>query len=337
MLERMFSRRNAPRRDTGTLLPRLLEHIEQSRPIDCPLVLISQISRSGGTWLSQLLDHHPQLWAHPLELRFGQSRKSDWPDLCSVSDPQDAWALLRYAKAEETFGSGAYAKGNDDTHPILFNPDLQHALFFELAAISSPSSDREWFDVYFTSFFNAWLDYQRRYGPKRYVAGFTSMLALEPESMARFRQVYPDGWLINIVREPLGWYASVKKRAAEDGKPKRSAKKQLYAGFEQVEAAYLDNIRSIHANRTLFGNRYVLVDYGDLVADTETTARALAACLGLDWHSSLTRQTFNGMPIQPNTSFQGEGLGNRGSILTAEDVDRISDGPMMAAYRTTCS
>ena len=142
---------------------------------------------------------------------------------------------------------------------------------------------------------------------------------------------------IHIVREPLGWYASVKKRAAEDGKPKRSAKKRLYAGFEQVEAAYLDNIRSIHANRTLFGNRYVLVDYGDLVADTETTARALAACLGLDWHPSLTRQTFNGMPIQPNTSFQGEGLGNRGSILTAEDVDRISDGPMMAAYRTTCS
>ena len=52
-----------------------------------------------------------------------------------------------------------------------------------------------------------------------------AMLALEPESMARFRQVYPDGWLINIVREPLGWYASVKKRAAEDEKPKRSAKK----------------------------------------------------------------------------------------------------------------
>jgi hypothetical protein len=163
------------------------------------------------------------------------------------------------------------------------------------------------------------------------------MLALEPESMARFRQVYPDGWLINIVREPLGWYASVKKRAAEDEKPKRSAKKRLYAGFEQVEAAYLDNIRSIYANRTLFGDRYVLVDYGDLVADTETTARALAACLGLDWHPSLTRQTFNGMPIQPNTSFQGEGAGNRSSILTAEDVDRISDGPMMAAYRTTCS
>ena len=299
-------------------------------PIRCPLVLISQISRSGGTWLSQLLDHHPQVWAHPLEFRFGQSRKSDWPDLPSISDAEDAWELLRYAKAEETFGSGTYAKGNDDTHPMLFEADTQHALFFRLAEISKPTTDREWFDLYFTSFFSVWLDYQRRYGPKRYVAGFASMLALEPQSMARFRQVYPDGWLISILREPFGWYASVKKRAEKDEKTKRSAKKRLYGGFDQVEAAYLDNIKSIHANRTLFGDRYIELDYETLVADTETTVRALAACLGLDWHPTLTRQTFNGMSIRPNTSFTG----GRKSVLSEEDVARIGDGPMMAAYRT---
>ena len=52
-------------------------------------------------------------------------------------------------------------------------------------------------------------------GQKKYVAGFASMLALEPQSMARFRQVYPDGWLISILREPFGWYASVKHRARD--------------------------------------------------------------------------------------------------------------------------
>ena len=334
MLQGIFRKRNAVPRDTAALLPQLLEHIEQSGQINCPLVLISQISRSGGTWLSQLLDHHPQLWAHPLELRFGHSRKSDWPQLSSVSEPQDAWDFLRYVKAEEAFGSGSYSKGNDDTHPMLFSADLQQALFFELAAISKPATDREWFDIYFTSFFNAWLDYQRRYGSKRYLAAFTSMLALEPESMARFRQVYPDGWLINISREPLGWYASVKKRAAEDEKSKRSAKKRLYSGFEDVEAAYLDNVKAFHANRALFGDRYIVLDYENLVADTEATVRDLAERIGLDWHPSLTRQTFNGMAIEPNTSFHGEGVENRKSILTEEDVARISNGPMMAAYRT---
>ena len=132
---------------------------------------------------------------------------------------------------------------------MLFEADTQRALFFRLAEIWKPTTDREWFDLYFTSFFSVWLDHQRRYGQKKYVAGFTSMLALEPRSMTRFRQVYPDGWLISILREPFGWYASVKHRAETDEKTKRSAKKRLYGGFDEVEAAYLDNIKSFHANR----------------------------------------------------------------------------------------
>ena len=238
MLHGMFQKRVSEAREAGDLLPRLLEHIEESGPIRCPLVLISQISRSGGTWLSQLFDHHPQVWAHPLELRFGQSRKSDWPERPSNGDAEHAWEALRYAKAEEAFGSGTYAKGNDDTHPMLFEADTQRALFFRLAEIWKPTTDREWFDLYFTSFFSVWLDHQRRYGQKKYVAGFASMLALEPRSMMRFRQVYPDGWLISILREPFGWYASVKHRAETDEKTKRSAKKRLYGGFDEVEAAY---------------------------------------------------------------------------------------------------
>ena len=330
MLQGKFQKRFSEAREAGGLLPRLLEHIEDSGPIRCPLVLISQISRSGGTWLSQLFDHHPQVWAHPLELRFGQLRKSDWPELPSNGDAEHAWEALRYAKAEEAFGSGTYAKGNDDTHPMLFEADTQRALFLRLAEIWKPTTDREWFDLYFTSFFSVWLDYQRRYGPKKYVAGFASMLALEPQSMVRFRHVYPDGWLISILREPFGWYASVKHRAETDEKTKRSAKKRLYGGFDEVEAAYRDNIKSFHANRQLFGDRYIELDYEALAADTEETVRALAERIGLDWHPTLTRQTFNGRSIRPNTSFTG----GRKSVLSEEDVARIGDGPMMAAYRT---
>ena len=63
--------------------------------------------------------------------------------------------------------------------------------------------------------------------------------------------------------------------------------------------------------------------------------KAVAARIGLDWHPSLARQTFNGMAIQPNTAFAGEGDGGRMSVLTAEDIARITTGPMMAAYLTT--
>jgi hypothetical protein len=216
---------------------------------------------------------------------------------------------------------------------MLFSVDLQHALFLRLAANRAPSSDREWFDIYFTSFFAAWLDHQRRYGPKRYVVAFTSMLALAPASMAQFRQVYPDGWLISIIREPLGWYASIKQRSS--GAEKLKSTQRHYAGPEEAEAAYLSNVQAIHDNRALFGDRFLLVDYDALVSDVETTMKAVAGRIGLDWHPSLTNQTFNGMAIQPNTAFNGEGARNHMSVLTEDDISRISNGPMMAAYLTT--
>src|ERR1044072_6093564 len=44
-----------------------------------PLVLISQIHRSGGTLLNSLLDGHPQLHVHPWEIQVGHPGKSEWP------------------------------------------------------------------------------------------------------------------------------------------------------------------------------------------------------------------------------------------------------------------
>ena len=332
MLQGVFSRRNVPPRDADTLVSHLLGHIEQSGPIRCPLLLISQISRSGGTWLSQLLDHHPQVWAHPLELRFGDSRRKwQWPDLSAASDVNAVWNLLRYAKVEERLGSGAYNKGTDETHPMLFRPDVQHRLFLKLAAEYKPSTDREWLDIYFTSFFSAWLDHQRRYGAKHYVTAFASMLALAPSGMARFRQAYPDGWLVSVIREPLGWYASVKQRSSGRNERKSSIKPHYY-GPEAAETAYLDNVRAMHDNGKLFGEQFILVDYQSLVSDTEAVMRTLAARIGLEWDPVLTRQTFNGRPIKPNTSFPNQVSKTAEPILTEEDVARISNGAMMAAY-----
>ena len=44
-------------------------------PVNQPLLLISQVQRSGGTLLSQLFDGHPQVHAHPHELKIGYPEK----------------------------------------------------------------------------------------------------------------------------------------------------------------------------------------------------------------------------------------------------------------------
>ena len=42
-----------------------------------PMILISQIQRSGGTLLSRLFDGHPRCFAHPMELSWGRPSKWD--------------------------------------------------------------------------------------------------------------------------------------------------------------------------------------------------------------------------------------------------------------------
>src|SRR5262245_51494389 len=62
-------------------------------PVTQPLVLISQIKRSGGTLLSQLFDGHPSCYAHPHELQIGKS-KYQWPKLDLSAHPREIFHYL---------------------------------------------------------------------------------------------------------------------------------------------------------------------------------------------------------------------------------------------------
>ena len=65
-------------------------YIEHVLPVTAPLALISQIQRSGGSMLSQLFDGHPQVHAHPHELKFGYPKKYNWPPI-DLNDHPDRW------------------------------------------------------------------------------------------------------------------------------------------------------------------------------------------------------------------------------------------------------
>jgi hypothetical protein len=317
---------------------RVLAQVERQGRMNHPLILISQVSRSGGTLLSQLFDHHPEIWAHPHELKVGYPKKWNWPQLTS-QEPTDVFRLLEEPRFAQGFSTSAgYQKGSDSFLPIQFDGDLQRELFLRLAEIEVPSRQRDWLDLYFTSFFYAWLDYQNRYAPKTFVTGFASMLSMDQTSMTQFRSDYPEGWLLSIVREPLGWYASQKGRVLKRPELRREVKlndKQiyLYGSFEEAEDLYLSNLAAFQRNALEFSNQFIGVGYDDLIHQRELTMRYIADTIGLSWNKVLCEQTFNGMAIRPNTSF--EAPGERKSILTDEEVERITKGPMTQNYQET--
>ena len=117
----ILRKRTAP----NGVVERLLSYTGQFAP-----PLISQISRSGGTFLSQLFDHHPQILAHPEELRIGR-KKWIWPDLSQMRTPQQVFISLRDKKfIDRSATAGRYSKGTDDALPLLFDAEAQEALFY---------------------------------------------------------------------------------------------------------------------------------------------------------------------------------------------------------------
>lgn len=97
----------------------------------------------------------------------------------------------------------------------------------------------------------------------------------------------------------------------------------------------MKNALAIGRNRERFGERFILIDYGDLTSRTEEVMKKLASVLGLKFSSILVDQTFNGMSASPNTSFRSDAE-RRDALLTGEK-NSISAGPMMRAYEDVSS
>src|SRR6187401_3188689 len=116
------------RDDAGELSQLLAVRLAHLVPVREPLVLISQIQRSGGTLLSQLFDGHPECHAHPQQLHIGYPASRDWPPI-ALDDPERSFAVL-YEKKAATHLREGYRKSaldDKDIFPFCFLPRLQHA------------------------------------------------------------------------------------------------------------------------------------------------------------------------------------------------------------------
>jgi hypothetical protein len=296
-------------------------------PVREPLVLVSQVQRSGGTLLSQLFDHHPELHAHPSELRWGAPDKYHWPTLDLGASPEEWYRTLKEPTGAylQGYNKDSFARVREvaptelDRYPFLQPRRLAHDLFVELVTRTPPARERDLLDAHLTAYFNAWLDYQGLYAqPKRWVTAFTARLALEPGNAERLFAAYPDGLLISLVREPKAWFASASRHDPH-----------AYGDPEAAVHLWLRLARSLAEAKTRDPGRVVILPYERLVTDTEAVMRSLAKRLGITWSPILLEPTFNGMPIKADSSFEVAGFGvrrepvERGSTLASGVAAKI--------------
>jgi hypothetical protein len=269
------------------------ERLSRVVPVDQPLFLISQVQRSGGTLLLRLLDGHPECHVAPFQLRGVDNVAKRRP-----ADPEEAWEALYDPKLAERYERGHRQRKHDvlhdeDVFPFELEPELQREVYDACAGRDGQTDTRHFLNCYFTSYFNAWLDYGNlRTGPKRWVVGFEPGIARNRARREAVRELYPDGKVVAIVRDPWSWYASARR----------------------WEGRWSDRERALNhwchmAGGTLKWKRHTpgaavrLVAFEDLLMRTEEIVQKLAAWLGIEFRPQLLVPTFNGQPIRANTSF----------------------------------
>jgi len=288
-------------------------------PVTEPLALVSQIQRSGGSLLSQLFDGHPEIHAHPYELMMGYKKKYIWPRI-DLNDSHERWFAILFEKMVIEHTVKGYKKGGKGRAPFpyIFVPGLQRRIFLKYLESIQPITLRDVFNAYMTSYFGAWLSNQNYNGRKKIVTAFTPWLSTIEENVEFFFEIYPDGRLISLVRDPKNWFPSALRHAPEK-----------YGNFKGAINQWEKSARAMLRNKERYGDRVCLIKFEDLVGKTTAVMRYLTEFLGIDFNEILLVPTFNKFPIKANTAFKVESHGlvngplSRYSTLTDQQLDAI--------------
>ena len=315
-------------RESKASLKDLLEvSLGNLSPVTSPLALISQIQRSGGTLLAQLFDGHPEIHAHPHELKIGKPKKYIWPKI-DLNDNFERWFYILFEDDTIEHFKGGYRKERkqDETFSFLFLPSLQKKIFLKYLDSLAPIKLRDVFDAYMTSYFGAWLNYQNSGNQKKYITAFTARLAMDKSNMESFFEVYPDGRLISIIRDPKNWFPSALRH---NEYIKRDKYTDMSLALNQWRESALATLR----NKETYGERVCIIRFEDLIGKTEAVMRYLADFLDIEFDDTLLTPTFNRFPIRANTSFESEQHGIMRSTLTRHET--LSKDELDLIDRTT--
>lgn len=261
--------------------------------VHCPLIMVSQVERSGGSLMAQLFDGHPEVLAHPAELKFGYPTKETWPST-DLPNLDDQFRVLFEPRMVD-FCENGYTKGkhNEERQNFFFVPYIQREVFQEALKKANRPSSRDVLDAYFTSYFNAWLNMRNRIDQAKFVTGFVPMMAAQERNMDEFWRIYPDGFLISIIRSPLSWYPSFLKVRGARG----------FSAVEVCAARWNASTEAMFRERERREERVIVLRFDDLVSNTEATMRLVCRRIGLEFHPALVSPTFNWEAAGSNSSF----------------------------------
>jgi hypothetical protein len=263
-----------------------LQHIS---PVTEPLALISQISYSGGSLMSHLLDGHSKLHAYPSVFAVDAHNMGSWPKIDIKGKPKEWLNIFSKAMAVAGIQEG-FEQGEEDNarFPFMYLPILQKQIFIKYLETVEQLNTRQVFDAHMTACFGAWLNYQNHGIDKKFVTRYAPGSIMQNEATNNFFEIYPDGRLISIIRNPEHWFVSASR-----------LEPQIYGDAQSALNHWKESVQAAIQIRKKFGDRVCLIKFEDLVTQTESVMRFLSEFLGIPYEDILLEPTFNGIPVQP--------------------------------------
>ena len=267
--------------------------------IKLPLILITQIQRSGGTLCSRLFDGHSELLSYPDELKIA-TPKWKWKEFNRLYVQYNSignFARTKfYSKQDTAIWNKKYKfKFNIDKQRILYN-------FFSK---SNNLNDRHKLNSYFTSFFHSFDNYshKNKLSKKKFITAFCPRINISKLSTNKFFKIYKDGYLITIIRDPENWFASAKIHAKKYSK--------INDALKIWEKSTLSSI----SLKKKFPDRVILIHFNDLVTSPKKVMQKICNFIGIKYEKILNLPTFNSKPILSNSSFKSkEGIIDKETI-----------------------
>ena len=262
--------------------------MDNLRPVVEPLALISQPRHSGGRFLSALLDGHPELDIHPAEWKMGDAEAFNWSVLDLDRSPDDLFEALFETDMVSYLRDGMTP--DEESHEsfiFIFLPSLQRDLFLKcFAERPAGQSLRSLMEDYLTSFFGAWLNNQNSHGAKRFVTVCTPPSAAALDNAKKFFDVYPDGRLISVIRDPESWSQQAVHK-----------NRSTYPDVETALGSWNRDVQEMIRTKDAFDERMSIVRFEDLTGRTEAVMRWLADFLGISFEKCLLTPSFNTIPL----------------------------------------
>ena len=158
-----------------------------------PLLISSQLQRSGGSLISQLFDSHPEILAHPWEIMVYKE------GIDKIHDK-----ILKTEKEFNRLMRDGYKKGKfaKKKHRFHFLTSKFSQLLF------NQEHDKNFFDFYFDNFFKHWTNFNNDSDKKKLITGFSPFFC--KGNLIKQLNSHDRLNIIHIYRDPYSWWYSAK-------------------------------------------------------------------------------------------------------------------------------